>query len=228
MASRKQYQSSMAFLDLLFNMLLAFVAFFFLTLILVNPKVKNEKNVEAKAEVIITVTWDKNCPDDVDTYVEDPTGRIVYFQRKEDGLMHLDRDDLGWANDKIVTPSGTFEYNENREIVTLRGLIPGEYCVNVHMYSKREIGDTKVRIIAEKINPSLRLYAAEEVTLFENGDERTAFRFTVTAKGDIINVNKLQKEIATPKVGNRSDQPNPGDDLSIPNSPLYNEEPEGE
>jgi len=236
MASRKQYQSSMAFLDLLFNMLLAFVAFFFLALILVNPKIKNDKNVEAKAEVIITITWDKDCPDDVDAYVEDPLGKIVYFQRKEDGLMHLDRDDLGWDNDKIITPSGTFEYNENREIVTLRGLIPGEYIVNVHMYSKRVRDETKVRIIAEKINPSLRLYAVGEVTLFKNGDEVTAFRFTVTREGKIINVNKLQKEIAGPKIGDRSNHPNPGDDNFYDDNNYnegeyddnYGEEPEGE
>jgi len=205
MKNRKRYSSSTAFLDLLFNTLLAFVAFFMLALILVNPKVKHDKNVEAKAEVIITVTWDKDCPDDVDTYVEDPTGRIVYFQRKEDGLMHLDRDDLGWDNDKIVTPSGTFEYKENREIVTLRGLIPGEYTVNVHMYSKRCQGDTKVTIIAEKINPSLKLFAAETATLFKNGSEVTAFRFTVNRDGDITEINKLQKELASSKVGRRED-----------------------
>jgi len=205
MANRQQYGSSTAFHDLLFNMLLAFVAFFFLALVMVNPKVKNDKNVEAKAEAIITITWDKNCPDDVDTWVEDPTGRHICFQGKENGLMHLDRDDLGWDNDKIVTPSGTFEYNENREIVTLRGLIPGEYTVNVHMYSKREMGPTKVSIIGEKINPTLKLYAAETVTLSKNGEEITAFRFTVTKEGEITNVNKLQKYIATPKLGRRED-----------------------
>lgn len=213
----KQYGSSIAFLDLLFNILLAFVAFFMCAFLLVNPKVKQEKNVEAKAEMIITVTWPRECEDDVDTYVEEPTGKLVYFQRKEDGLMHLDRDDLGHANDKIITPSGTYEYNENREMVTLRGLIPGEYTVNVHMYSKRGKKPVEVTIILEKINPSLKLCASKTVTLTKNGDERTAFRFTIK-DGDVTEIIHLPKKLCKIK---RIPDYNEGQNY-------YNEEPNGE
>jgi hypothetical protein len=200
----RQYGSSTAFNDFLFNTLLAFVCFFVVALWMVNPKVKNEKNIEAKAEMVITVTWNKDCPDDVDTWVQDPTGRHVCFQGKENGLMHLDRDDLGWDNDKIETPSGTFEYNENREVVTIRGWIPGEYTVNVHMYSKRVAGTpTEVTVILEKINPLLKLCGSKKVILEVDGEEITAFRFTVNKEGEITEINSLQKEIATPKFRGR-------------------------
>ena len=58
--------------------------------------------------------------DDVDTYVEDPSGNLVAFMRREEGLMHLDRDDLGKRNDSVLPDYGVVEYTENRELVTLR------------------------------------------------------------------------------------------------------------
>ena len=89
---KRNYHTNLAFLDLLFNTLLCFAALFSLAFILINPSKKN-KNVDAKAEFIITVIWPSEMDDDVDTYVEDPEGNLIAFNRREQGLMHLDRDD---------------------------------------------------------------------------------------------------------------------------------------
>ena len=132
---KRNYHTNMAFLDLLFNTLLCFAALFCLAFILINPSKKN-KTVEAKAEFMITIIWPADMDDDVDTYVEDPEGNLVAFNRREQGLMHLDRDDVGFSSDRIQTSFGVVEYKENREIVSLRGIVPGEYVVNVHMYTK--------------------------------------------------------------------------------------------
>jgi len=191
----RNYHSNLALLDLLLNIVLYYAMSYILTSIFVNPKVKQEKNVEAKAEAVITVTWDRDNTDDVDTYVEDPVGGIVYFGDKEENLMHLDRDDLGHSNDTVTIGNHTFQYKENREIVTLRGLFPGEYIVNVHMYSKRVEEPTEVTILLEKLNPTLRLMAAKTLTLMGTGDEETAFRFVVNKKGKITDINFLKKEI---------------------------------
>jgi len=198
---QRQFHSTTAMLDLLFNTLLVFAAFFMLAFLLINPKDRQKKNTEAKADMLITVTWSNDSRDDVDMYVEDPIGKLVYFQRKEDGLMHLDRDDLGYDNDRIVTPMGVFEYKENREIVALRGVFPGEYVVNVHMYSKRTSGPTEVTIILEKVNPFLKLCASKTVVLINRGDEETAFRFTVNKEGEVTKVSNLKKIMAGPILG---------------------------
>ena len=149
---KRNYHTNLAFLDLLFNTLLCFAALFSLAFILINPSKKN-KTVDAKAEFIITVIWPSDMDDDVDTYVEDPEGNLIAFNRREQGLMHLDRDDTGLSFDTISTSFGLVEYKENREMVTIRGYVPGEYVVNVHMYTKREDKETPVTIILEKINP---------------------------------------------------------------------------
>lgn len=191
---KRNYHTNLAFLDLLFNTLLCFAALFSLAFILINPSQKN-KTVDAKAEFIITVIWPSEMDDDVDTYVEDPEGNLIAFNRREQGLMHLDRDDTGIAFDTIVTDFGLVEYKENREMVTIRGYLPGEYVVNVHMYTKREDKETPVTIILEKINP-YKVVTGRNVVLKVKGDEKTAFRFTVDDEGKVIQTNQLEKGLA--------------------------------
>ena len=191
---KRNYHTNLAFLDLLFNTLLCFAALFSLAFILINPSKKN-KTVDAKAEFIITVIWPSEMDDDVDTYVEDPEGNLIAFNRREQGLMHLDRDDTGISFDTIATDFGLIEYKENREMVTIRGYVPGEYVVNVHMYTKREDKETPVTIILEKINP-YKVVTGRNVVLKIKGDEKTAFRFTVNDEGKVIQTNQLEKGLA--------------------------------
>ena len=191
---KRNYHTNLAFLDLLFNTLLCFAALFSLAFILINPSKKN-KTVDAKAEFIITVIWPSEMDDDVDTYVEDPEGNLIAFNRREQGLMHLDRDDTGLSFDTISTSFGLVEYKENREMVTIRGYVPGEYVVNVHMYTKREDAETPVTIILEKINP-YKVVTGRNVVLKLRGDEKTAFRFTVDDEGKVIQTNQLEKGLA--------------------------------
>ena len=147
---------------------------------------------------MITVTWPSDIDDDVDTYVEDPNGNLVAFNRREQGLMHLDRDDVGFSSDRLQTPFGIVEYKQNREMVSLRGIVPGEYVVNVHMYTKRseEEKETPVTILLEKINP-YRVVTGSNVILKQKGDEKTAFRFVLNDEGEVTNINKLEKSLTS-------------------------------
>jgi hypothetical protein len=66
------------FYDLLFNTLLIFVLLFAVALLAMNPKAKTGV-IDAKAEFIITVTWPDLNPNDIDTWVQDPGGNLVWF-----------------------------------------------------------------------------------------------------------------------------------------------------
>jgi len=191
---KRSYHTNTAFLDLLFNSLIGFVGLFFLAYILVNPKSEEEKKVDSKAEFVIVISWDKNFDDDVDSYVQDPEGHLVSFKRREDGLMHLDRDDLGHRNDVIKTQFGEIKFEENQEIVTIRGIIPGEYIVNVHMYKKVAAEPVMVKIQLDKMNP-YSVVVQKEISLNVTGDEKTAFRFVVDKDGSVTNVNNLPKSL---------------------------------
>ena len=114
--NQRNYSCGTSFLDLLFNMLLAFVALFVLSFALIQTQSnKNNNNAEVKAEFLVTVTWSGEIDADVDTYVEDPLGNLVFFRAREVQLMNLERDDVGFANDVIQTSSGPVKYKENIE-----------------------------------------------------------------------------------------------------------------
>lgn len=222
--NKEQYGPGIAMTDLATNLLGVFICLFMLSFLMMSKKIEEKNNkVESKAEFMITVTWDKNSSNDVDTYIEDPLGNLVFYRAKEKGLMHLDRDDYGITNDTIMMGDGkTVTVHENREIVSLRGIIPGEYIVNVHMYSERDKAEkTQVTVKLEKINPAFKTIAMKEVELRTTGDEKTAFRFTLDNVGDVTNINDLGKELAKVKIPVQYPQytpPNLGGEVVPPNS----------
>ncbi len=182
------------FTDLLFNSLLAFTFLFLVTIMFLNPPTKTGA-IEAKAEFIVTTQWEDNRPDDVDTWVQDPTGELVWFRNPEAGLMHLDRDDRGMVNDQILVDGRAVANPLNQEVVTIRGTAPGEYVVNVHYYQSNTNRPVTVVVRVVKVNPVLRVLYYGNVELPRVGAERTAVRFTITADGEVDNVNTIPKSI---------------------------------
>ena len=66
MALRKgKYHSNVSFLDLLFNLVVGFVMLFIIAFLLIRPIAEN-KQIEQKAEYIISVTWPNEFHDDVE------------------------------------------------------------------------------------------------------------------------------------------------------------------
>ena len=192
----KKYNQFDPFTDLLFNILLGFVFLFFLTILFINPITKLG-NVNLKAEYIITVDWKDNLPDDIDLWVRDPNGEIVSYLKKDAGWLHLDRDDQGIINDKIVINNKEVIYPINREVVTLRGIIPGEYSVNLYLYEHESGKPIDVKLIIEKVNPSLKLVFFNNVSLKEKDTELTIAKFRLDSVGNFKSLI-TKNEILTP------------------------------
>ena len=184
------------FTDLLFNILLGFVFLFFLTILFINPITKLG-NVNLKAEYIITIEWKESLPDDVDIWVKDPNGEIVSYLKKDAGWLHLDRDDRGVINDKVSINGEEYTYPINREVVTLRGIIPGEYIVNLYLYDNKSNNPVDVKLIIEKVNPSLKLVYFNNITLMQNDSEMTIARFNLNSSGDFRSLT-AQNTVLTP------------------------------
>jgi len=191
---RRRDHIGVAFTDLLFNALLGFVVMFILAFLLINP-IARSGAVDAKAEFLITLTWPDGREEDVDLYVEDPAGELVWFRRREAGLMHLDRDDLGQRNDTIEIAGRVVNNPLNQEIVSIRGILPGEYVVNLHLYRAAGGKPVPATVKIEKLNPKVELIFFGPLTLTEPGEERTATRFSVGADGRVRAVNQLPKQL---------------------------------
>ncbi|MEI8170021.1 MAG: hypothetical protein WCG50_10120 [Rhodoferax sp.] len=183
------------FYDMLFNMLIAFVFCFIIALLAMNPKALKAGDIPSKAEFIITVSWPDMNPNDIDTWVQDPSGRLVWFRNREAGLMHLDRDDRGLTNDTIIVNGHVVVNPLNQEVVTLRGIDSGEYTVNVSYYDSKDMKPVEVSVSVIKVNPKAEVVYYGQVMLARKGDEATACRFTVLPDGSVANVNTLPKTL---------------------------------
>jgi hypothetical protein len=182
------------FTDILLNVLMGFTIMVFIAFSLIRPEMLTG-NVDLRAEYIITMTWPDNHPDDIDLYVEDPGGNIAWYNNPEAGLLNLDRDDRGNYRDTIVINGERIQNPLNQEIVTLRGIVAGEYVVNVHHYVANGIDPVPVSIKVERVNPSLQLVYYGTVELSQRGQERTVLRFTLDADGNPSNINQNPKSL---------------------------------
>ena len=220
MDSDARFKSSLGFIDLLFNILLGFAFLFIIAFLLIKPEAK-KKDFDRRAEFVIILEWDHEAPDDLDLYVQDPTNDKVSFRLPIANYMHLDKDDLGVRNDTIINADGTTSTVKiNREVVTIRGIIAGEYIINAHYYSTRVYSgsqlepdertvdyrnkpqrDLTVKIELHKVTPYSVLWAGEK-KFTHRGQEETFLRFRLDTDGNIIPPFTFEpKEFVTPIMG---------------------------
>ncbi|MDA9230519.1 hypothetical protein OAI46_00275 [Alphaproteobacteria bacterium] len=194
-----------AFTDILFNALLGFAFMFFVAFILIRPQMPEGKIIP-KAEFMITAQWPDGYTDDIDLIVEDGEGNLVWFDTREAGLMHLDRDDRGSLGDSITVNGQRIENPLNQEIVTLRGIAAGEYVVNLLHYKAPAKRNVEVKVKVEKLNPQVSLIYAGTNIMSGAGDEQTAIRFRLDAAGKVVEMARRNKLLirATPNDGQKA------------------------
>jgi hypothetical protein len=179
---------------MLFKALQVIAFLFFLALLAVSVDSKEGK-IDSKAEFIITMDWPDDHPDDLDMFVQDPAGNIAWYRHREAGFLTLDRDDRGGANDFIVVNGKKIASPIREEIVTVRGILAGEYTVNVSHFQATTGMPVPVHVKVQKLNPTAQVVFDNKLTLNHTGDERTAVRFRLDAEGKVVNVDQRPKSL---------------------------------
>ena len=180
--------------------LLALAGFVFITVLLlphINPKAKQgEGSTDPPGNVIAELRWDDKLRTDVDLWVQAPGDVPVGYSNKSGLIFNLLRDDLGSHADPT---------DVNFETSFSRGIPPGEYTVNVHLF--RNLENTYpinvrvvVRVKADN-EAGARPIAATTVRLDREGQELTAFRFRLTEKGELVpnSMNSVFKPLRSAK-----------------------------
>jgi hypothetical protein len=174
---------------------LQIVAFlFFIAVLSIAPDAKDGK-VDTKAEFIITMDWPDKHPDDLDLFVQDPVGNIAWYRHREAGFLTLDRDDRGGANDFILVNGIKIPSPIREEIVTVRGLVPGEYTVNVSHFQAVTGQPVEATVKVQKLNPNAQVIFDDKIVVDHTGDEKTAVRFRLDAAGKVIDVQRRPKSL---------------------------------
>ena len=115
---------------------------------------------------------------------------LSYLIEAEDTLLNIDK-----------------AIKSNREVISIRGIVEGEYIVNAHFYSKRlwvemingeskkfrKRGDTKVKIELHKVNPYTVLWAGEK-KFVDRGQEETFLRFRLNKDGTVLKPFTFEKK----------------------------------
>lgn len=194
--ANNQHGFGLAFLDMVFNMTLAFAFLFILAFVLIRPPANPEKkNFDMKAEFILTMTWPDESLDDIDLWVQLPDGQKIWYAHKDFDYVTLDRDDRGGHGDTY----GSFDQPKklvklNKEMITIRALVPGRYVVAAHVFAVYDEVDgipteRKLPYNAEvelvKINPRVQQIAKASVELDEPRQSKTFFAFTVAEDGSV-------------------------------------------
>jgi hypothetical protein len=180
--------------------LLALAGFVFITVLLlphINPKAKQgEGSTDPPGNVIAEMRWDDKLRTDVDLWVQAPGDEPVGYSNKSGLIFNLLRDDLGSHADPT---------DVNFETSFSRGIPPGEYTVNVHLF--RNLENTypiNVRVVVRVKTDNeagARPIAATTVRLDREGQELTAFRFRLTEKGELVpnSMNSVFKPLRSAK-----------------------------
>lgn len=179
---------------MLFKALQVIAFLFFIALLSVSPDA-SEGKIDSKAEFIITMDWPDNHPDDLDLFVQDPAGNIAWYRHREAGFLTLDRDDRGGANDSIIVNGKKIASPIREEIVTVRGIVAGEYTVNVSHFQATTGQPVAASVKVQKLNPTAQVIFDNKLMLDHSGDEKTAVRFRLDAEGKVIDVQQRQKSL---------------------------------
>ena len=142
---------------------------------------------------MITARWDDEQSTDIDLWIKGPKGRAVGYTNKDNGYITLSRDDLGVTNDTFVGKGNRVRVlKRNIEDIQVRGLVPGDYIVNLHYYSPGAFNQVDrvetVTVELLDLNPRLRRVIKLDIDLGHRA-EKTAFVFTVDESGAITEVD---------------------------------------
>jgi hypothetical protein len=186
-------------MDIMTNLAFVFLVLTQISIASITPPVIKSTNLTNHNLFAIKIHWDGQSQDDVDLYVRDPLGEIVYFKNKTTPGMTLQRDDTGTSSNTTILANGeTVTSPWNEEETDIRNIIPGEYTVNVQMYNKAggssaySSDSTKVDVSLFKTGENGSMLVKDRiVTLGDKGDEVTAFRFTLTETGEVTDINEI-------------------------------------
>jgi hypothetical protein len=181
------------FRDVVMLALAGFVVLVILLLPHLNPPGANSADgTTPPGNVIVEVRWPDEIDADVDLWVQAPGDIPVGYSNKGGAVFNLLRDDLG----KRADVTGL-----NYETSYSRGILPGEYAVNLHLYRNASksypVPVTVVTSVKQGASDTARQLLASKVLLAREGEELTVYRFGLSGAGALVagSVHSLPKPL---------------------------------
>ena len=181
------------FRDVILLTLIGFVAMVIMLLPHISRTQDETDEHTPPGNVVVEMHWPDELPVDVDLWVQAPNDVPVGFWNQGSQYFNLLRDDLGMEGDASA---------RNYEVSYSRGILAGEYIVNVHMYGKVPadvVVPVRVVVSVKAKYDSLRQILQTSVELQRRNQEETAFRFRLSGDGELVpgSVTTLRRRLIT-------------------------------
>ena len=186
------------------DMLLVIVA---ILVVSVAPK-KAADGVHVEAQYLVSIEWDRMSDDDVDLWGSGPpdTSKPCFYDSLAVGALSLDHDSRGYMDDKMMV-DGKAVYLPHKEVMTLRGVIPGRYIYGIHLYKARQSDDGRkrdprglgiaVHVEVLKLNPKVTMIFRKDFRLDYEGDAVNVWAMDVLPDGNFAEVDPPVEPITT-------------------------------
>ena len=128
------------------------------------------------------VTMTSKTADDIDLLVRDPRGDIAWYASLQSGPLSLEHDTIPGVTDPVSVGE--------HELTIVREATQGEYTANALFYS----GDRPAHVTVALWNLrgfGKRILYARTFTMTHRGQQLTAFRWRLDARGDYAGHNFL-------------------------------------
>lgn len=189
----KSYHSNTAFIDLLFNVSLSIIILLCVVIFFLNP-ISKKYDVETVAPILFILEWDPEKDDDLDIHIKSPSGQIVNFMSRQTTDMNLDLDDRGISSERQSKNEQEFITKINREVVSIRNPIDGEYVITIHAYRLREGRDeTPFKYELIQVTPYKIIHKGDGV--IKNDEEKHIINIIIENKRVINTDNEIKRNI---------------------------------
>ena len=203
-ARRRERRWPIPYLDLSNTLFFFFVALFAIALLAISDADEKRK-VDTTSKLLVHLVWRDNSLNDVDLSLKTPADHVVWFRQKEADFASLDHDNLGVGNSSALDANGNAITSATRdEVIYIRQSLPGTYVVNVTMYAQYGGEAEPVTVTLTSVYPAYRQVVARQLTLTENHEEHTAFRFTVDDDGNVTSTDLVEELFVNDLLGKTS------------------------
>lgn len=132
------------------------------------------------------VTMTSKTRDDIDLYVRDPRGDVGWYGSLQAGALSLEHDTVPGVTD----PAAAGEH----ELMVVREATDGEYVANVFVYTGGAPAVVEVQLWDLR-GFHKRVVLSRRVRVHGQGEQVTAFRWRLDARGDFAGHNLLPADL---------------------------------
>lgn len=147
-------------------------------------------SVTTYAQYAVTMT--ARTADDIDLYVRDPAGNVAWYAGLQSGPLSLLHDTIPGVTDPVSVGE--------KELAVVRESQAGEYVANVQFYSGSDPVTVTVSVWDLR-GMNKRVVYSRSVRLTYEGQQATAFRWTLNSRGDYTGHNLLPANLLRNGVG---------------------------